>query len=146
MSFPTSDDTCRPCQSEETCRGQKRVKDFCSMIFGVSSKGFSWRLFLSTLTHKNAEKKPGGTKRETNSAAQKHKSTEICSVKASPNRREAGAVRRTVFMDSQGLRRTMFMDSQNRLVGIPKSYLLIVCHLCCNQERRRRERVRESDR
>ena len=37
---------------------QKCVGDFCCVNFGGFRRGFSWRIFLGTLSHKNEEKNP----------------------------------------------------------------------------------------
>ena len=41
---------------------QKVVRDFCCTNFGGFCRGFSWRIFLGTLSHKNEEKKSGEKK------------------------------------------------------------------------------------
>ena len=38
---------------------QKIVGDFCCIKFGGFCRGFSWRIFLGTFSHKNEEKKSG---------------------------------------------------------------------------------------
>ena len=43
---------------------QKCVGDFCCINFGGFSRGFSWRIFLGTFSHKNEEKKSGEKIRE----------------------------------------------------------------------------------
>ena len=43
---------------------QKVVGDFCSISFGGFCRGFSWRIFLGTFSHKNEEKKSGDKIRE----------------------------------------------------------------------------------
>ena len=37
---------------------QKVVGDFCCISFGGLCRGFSWRIFLGTFSHKNEEKNP----------------------------------------------------------------------------------------
>ena len=39
-------------------------EDFCCINFGGFSRGFSWRIFLGTFSHKNEEKKSGEKIRE----------------------------------------------------------------------------------
>ena len=39
-------------------------EDFCCINFGGFSRGFSWRIFLGTFSHKNEEKKSGDKIRE----------------------------------------------------------------------------------
>ena len=43
---------------------QKCVGDFCCANFGGFCRGFSWRIFLGTFSHKNEEKKSGDEIRE----------------------------------------------------------------------------------
>ena len=43
---------------------QKCVGDFCCIIFGGFCRGFSWKIFLGTFSHKNEEKKSGEKIRE----------------------------------------------------------------------------------
>ena len=43
---------------------QKVVGDFCCRSFGGFCRGFSWRIFLGTFSHKNKEKKSGDKIRE----------------------------------------------------------------------------------
>ena len=43
---------------------QKCVGDFCCIKFGGFCRGFSWRIFLGTFSHKNEEKKSGEKIRE----------------------------------------------------------------------------------
>ena len=40
------------------------LEDFCCIKFGGFSRGFSWRIFLGTFSHKNEEKKSGEKIRE----------------------------------------------------------------------------------
>ena len=40
------------------------LEDFCCINFGGFSRGFSWRIFLGTFSHKNEEKKSGEKIRE----------------------------------------------------------------------------------
>ena len=40
------------------------LEDFCSINFGGFCRGFSWRIFLGTFSHKNEEKKSGEKIRE----------------------------------------------------------------------------------
>ena len=40
------------------------LKDFCCIKFGGFSRGFSWRIFLGTFSHKNEERKSGEKIRE----------------------------------------------------------------------------------
>ena len=40
------------------------LEDFCCTKFGGFSRGFSWRIFLGTFSHKNEEKKSGEKIRE----------------------------------------------------------------------------------
>ena len=43
---------------------QKCVGDFCCVKFGGCCRGFSWRIFLGTFSHKNEEKNSGEKIRE----------------------------------------------------------------------------------
>ena len=43
---------------------QKCVGDFCCINFGGFCRGFSWRIFLGTFSHKNEEKISGDKIRE----------------------------------------------------------------------------------
>ena len=43
---------------------QKIVGDFCCINFGGFCRGFSWRVFLGTFSHKNEEKRSGDKIRE----------------------------------------------------------------------------------
>ena len=40
------------------------LEDFCCINFGGFSRGFSWRIFLGTFSHKNEEEKSGEKIRE----------------------------------------------------------------------------------
>ena len=50
---------------------QKCVEDFCCINFGGFCRGFSWRIFLGTFSHKNEEKKIRRENPRKNPAAQK---------------------------------------------------------------------------
>ena len=49
------------------------LEDFCCIKFGGFSRGFSWRIFLGTFSHKNEEKKSGEKIREKKSGGSKIK-------------------------------------------------------------------------
>ena len=61
------------CQYLPWAIGRNVLEDFCCINFGGFSRGFSWRIFLGTFSHKNEEKKSGEKIREINSGGSKLK-------------------------------------------------------------------------
>ena len=64
-----------------------KIGDFCCIKFGGFCRGFSWRIFLGTFSHKNEEKNPA-TKSATKSGGSKNKIREKSVLpKTDPNER-----------------------------------------------------------
>ena len=63
---------------------QKIVGDFCCINFGGFCRGFSWRIFLGTFSHKNEEKKSGDKIRDKIRRLKKYNPREIRSAKNRP--------------------------------------------------------------
>ena len=66
FSLPVTNDSCIRCPNQILGPAplQKCVGDFCCINFGGFCRGFSWRIFLGTFSHKNEEKKIGEKIRE----------------------------------------------------------------------------------
>ena len=66
----------------EICRSV--LEDFCCINFGGFSRGFSWRIFLGTFSHKDEEKKSGDRIREKIRRPKNKNPRKICSAKNRP--------------------------------------------------------------
>ena len=62
------------------------LEDFCCINFGGFSRGFSWRIFLGTFSHKNEEKNPARKSAKKSGGSKRKIREKSVLPKAGPNR------------------------------------------------------------